>query len=258
MFYIPLSNFPWARDRACFETREGRRKEAFHPVYYRSSPSQVRITLSAPIFAPSSKKKNNVPRVIPWILSRPRDEKIWSLRRGKAPLVRGGRSCPEEQQGSPLLSSFLFPFLSRTELPFHRVSIFPIQPRSPANVNSVGKVGDRVPRLSFAHRFFVFRPSIRAPGIFPSPPTRSVSSFRASPSLIIPLFVHRHSRPLLFPATWPDSVPWILERDAREEERSSDPAISPNGIVAFSVSSLPILLDRIGMSFDAVRRESGW
>lgn len=126
---------------ASWHAREGRRKEAFHPAYYRSSPSQVRITLSAPIFAPSSKKKNNVPRVIPWILSRPRDEKIWSLRRGKAPLVRGGRSCPEEQQGPPLLSSFLFPFLSRTELPFHRVSIFPIQPRSPANVNSVGKVG---------------------------------------------------------------------------------------------------------------------
>lgn len=59
----------------------------------------------------------------------------------EAKLPSLGRSCPEEQQGSPLLSSFLFPFLSRTELPFHRVSIFPIQPRSPANVNSVGKVG---------------------------------------------------------------------------------------------------------------------
>lgn len=100
----------------------------------------MRITLSAPIFAPSSKKKNNVPRVIPWILSIGLETRKFEVY-AEAKLPSLGRSCPEEQQGSHLLSSFLFPFLSRTELPFHRVSIFPIQPRSPANVNSVGKVG---------------------------------------------------------------------------------------------------------------------
>lgn len=62
--FLELGTAPASR-----HAREGRRKEAFRPVYYRSSPSQVRKTLSAPIFAPSSKKKNNVPRVIPWILS---------------------------------------------------------------------------------------------------------------------------------------------------------------------------------------------
>lgn len=143
MFYIPLSNFPWARDRACFVTREGRAKKGGFSSRLLSFFAQpgAKNVVRPDICTLFEEKEQRSSSYSVDTLDWPRDEKIWSLRRGKAPLVRGGRSCPEEQQGSPLLSSFLFPFLSRTELPFHRVSIFPIQPRSPANVNSVGKVG---------------------------------------------------------------------------------------------------------------------
>lgn len=150
MFYIPLSK-PTFRASAHLE-------RLFIPSIVASSLSQVRIT--CPMFASSSKEertnRSSIRSFIPWIL--------WPISRRESFKFTNSSLGEEDPpclvlQGEPLL--LLLSLAKPSCGGFHRVSIFPI-----AALSSKCKFGwqgwastcDRVPRLSFARRFFVFRP----------------------------------------------------------------------------------------------------